>query len=461
LVFGILLDECPETARAEERAVAPLLEEPEPVTASVAARAPVLPEANEPEAPARDVDEPAVDTWPDRPAFALASSEPAPAQAQPVVREVVQSAPSEPTASVAEEPEFIVRKPAKRVRREEGARESAAREAQRESRERDDELLALKKRLPPAAVEGKRALVAWMVQARVLVLPWLARLQAWFKGMREQGLGEARSSLGALLSRVRALMGTQLERLKTLRAAQQSRREQRTQAAPRVQRSQVAREPSAKPEPARQQVSRVPARNRRLYAVGLSVVGVALGVYALAPRSGADRIRVPHDSLRPTPQPLADTPAPESLPAAAPAKLAAPVQAVPSPAAQPAVNPQPNVPSPAPEPSQLTNPTASAGKLAFGAPDVANGRTFVLRMSGPVQEIEGETRADGFTVRVPGRLALDRASPIATSHRAVARALILNRGDYAELTVGFLPGMTPKYRVIGKDNAIEVTLERR
>jgi hypothetical protein len=92
---------------------------------------------------------------------------------------------------------------------------------------------------------------------------------------------------------------------------------------------------------------------------------------------------------------------------------------------------------------------------------VSNGRTFVLRMSGPVQELEGDQRPDGFTVRVPGRLALDRASPIATSHRAVARAMILNRGDYAELTVDFLPGMAPKYRVIGKDNTIEVTLERQ
>jgi hypothetical protein len=85
---------------------------------------------------------------------------------------------------------------------------------------------------------------------------------------------------------------------------------------------------------------------------------------------------------------------------------------------------------------------------------------FVLRMSGPVKGLEGDAREDGFSVRVPGRLALDRASPIATSHRAVARALILNRGEYSELTVEFLPGMRPKYQVVGKDNTLEVTLER-
>ncbi len=77
-----------------------------------------------------------------------------------------------------------------------------------------------------------------------------------------------------------------------------------------------------------------------------------------------------------------------------------------------------------------------------------------------MEGVEGESREDGFTVRVPGRLALDRASPIATSHRAVARAMILNRGDYAELTVDFLPGLRPKYQVGAKDNTIEVTLER-
>jgi hypothetical protein len=96
----------------------------------------------------------------------------------------------------------------------------------------------------------------------------------------------------------------------------------------------------------------------------------------------------------------------------------------------------------------------------FGEASVPNGRTFVLRMSGPVTGLEGEKRDDGFSVRIPGRLALDRASPIATSHRAVARALILNRGEYAELTVEFLPGMRPKYQVAGKDNTLEVTLER-
>jgi hypothetical protein len=96
----------------------------------------------------------------------------------------------------------------------------------------------------------------------------------------------------------------------------------------------------------------------------------------------------------------------------------------------------------------------------FGEADVPNGRVFTLRMNGAVEQVEGEARENGFTVRVPGRLALDRASPIATSHSAVSRAMILNRGGYAELTVDFLPGLSPRYQVRGRDNTLEVTLER-
>lgn len=111
-----------------------------------------------------------------------------------------------------------------------------------------------------------------------------------------------------------------------------------------------------------------------------------------------------------------------------------------------------------PLPVDAAEPAVS--NTRFGEASVPNGRVFTLRMSGPVKSLEGEAREDGFSVRIPGRLALDRASPIATSHRAVARALILNRGEYAELTLEFLPGMRPKYQVVAKESSIEVTLER-
>lgn len=207
-------------------------------------------------------------------------------------------------------------------------------------------------------------------------------------------------------------------------------------------------------------------RNHRLRGLALAVVGLGLGVYALAPRSGA----------KISPQPMARTESSQTvalLPSAgntasssqsASTSITAPVaNSVTAP--EPSAHAEPVAIGSGPTREQLgvTPPQAAntdGVSKAFGAAEVAEGRTFVLRMSGPVEGIEGDARDDGFTVRVPGRLALDRASPIATSHRAVARAMILNRGDYAELTVDFLPGMKPKYRVIAKDQAIEVTLER-
>jgi hypothetical protein len=237
------------------------------------------------------------------------------------------------------------------------------------------------------------------------------------------------------------LVTSQKERFAELRKQRQAK-PRATAPAPRVQRSSAAagRSVDAPAKPVK------PSRGNgsRWLAVGLAIAGVALGVYALAPRSGADRIRVRRSVSG---APSADAPV-ESAPNE-PASALVPVVAPSAPAA----------PAPMP-PLEPALPTGEPATLAFGEADVPNGRTFSLRMSGPVESVEGERREDGFTVRVPGRLALDRASPIATSHRAVARAMILNRGDYAELTVDFLPGLRPKYQVVGKDAAIEVTLER-
>jgi hypothetical protein len=192
--------------------------------------------------------------------------------------------------------------------------------------------------------------------------------------------------------------------------------------------------------------------------LGLALIGVGLGVYALAPRSGADRIRVRTRTSEPVDTaPGAATPGLAEAPSSALTPSVSSAPSVTSLSASEPASTSPTLPQPSPAPSE---PVETVGSPRFGEASVPNGRTFVLRMSGPVRGIEGEKREDGFSVRIPGRLALDRASPIATSHRAVARALILNRGEYAELTVEFLPGMRPKYQVAGKDNTLEVTLER-
>jgi PilZ domain len=302
--------------------------------------------------------------------------------------------------------------------------------------ESDEELeaLLLQNRLPEALLQFVATLKGLPARVRGELMPALReRLARSWRRLAALADPAWAEPLRTQLKRVRLLLGAQWSRLVRRRAHGRRRstspglRVQKTLPPMRMQR--------AEPPP--------PRRVGRPVTVTLALVGVGLGVYALAPRSGADRIR-----LRPRAAQSVENDATGSEPASATPKLA--------PGAQPAAQVAPPKPSAAAQPAPTPEPAA----VRFGDADVPNGRSFVLRMSGPVLALEGERREDGFSVRVHGRLALDRASPIATSHRGVARALILNRGEYAELTVEFLPGMHPKYQVLGKGSAIEVVLER-
>lgn len=253
-------------------------------------------------------------------------------------------------------------------------------------------------------------------------------------------------TLSVYIARVRLLFKTQGARIVKVQQAKRDAKRRTTAPAPRVQRSSVGAPRTDAPS------APGTRKGSRLLAVALSAVGIGLGVYTLAPRSGADRIRVSRTTAPSAPEATPEEPPFVDTAAAAPSEVAAQVSLTPE--ARPASEAQAAA---APIEPVLAD---AATAQRFGEEVVPHGRTFTLRMSGPVDGLEGERRDDGFTVRIPGRLALDRASPIATSHRAVARAMILNRGDYAELTVDFLPGLRPKYQVVGKDATIEVTLER-
>jgi hypothetical protein len=106
---------------------------------------------------------------------------------------------------------------------------------------------------------------------------------------------------------------------------------------------------------------------------------------------------------------------------------------------------------------------ASARKVegtAFGAEEVKRAEIYTLRMSNPVSVIRGVVEDDGFSVKIPGALSLSRAGPIAAAHPDIERATILNRGDFSELTVRFVAGRKPQYRVEAKGASIEIQLER-
>jgi hypothetical protein len=322
----------------------------------------------------------------------------------------------------------------------------------------------MKSRVPEGLSSLIKVLTLTLAWLRNTLFPALVAggraLAGMFRGSESDGEGEQKAGPSRFLvslARVRAALAGGFVRLwKGL----QKRRT--TAPVPRVQRSAAAARPQHRAEPVV-----APPRNRRWLTVSLAAVGVGLGVYALAPRSGADRLRVPRAEpglLRTQAAEPSLAPAPEVSPFTASAGAApAPVVEARASAHEPIEAREPKTadkPAPALEPARSEALEPAVTSPRFGESNVPNGRIFVLRMSGPVKSLEGESREDGFSVRIPGRLALDRASPIATSHRAVARALILNRGEYAELTVEFLPGMRPKYQVAAKDSSIEVTLER-
>ena len=210
--------------------------------------------------------------------------------------------------------------------------------------------------------------------------------------------------------------------------------------------------------------------------------GLGLGAYALfAPGEAAEAEAPLADEARPS-STLAS-----ALPAQRPLRIAAPVVAEPEPladeppTAEPAevageATPEPVVP---PMPTALPEASRQAGPLgaegadtgaeasgestsarSFGAAEVADGRSYRLRMSLPIQSIRGERIANGFRIEIPESLALDRAGPIAASHPSIERAMILNRGDHSELTIRFVEGRDPAYRVEVRGATLELTIGR-
>lgn len=98
--------------------------------------------------------------------------------------------------------------------------------------------------------------------------------------------------------------------------------------------------------------------------------------------------------------------------------------------------------------------------MEFGAAEVARGRTTTLRMSAPVQGIEGQADEGGFTITIRGALSLDRAAPLAATSSSIERASIINRGDHSVLTIRFVTGRTPTYRVVAHGTSLDISIGR-
>lgn len=105
-----------------------------------------------------------------------------------------------------------------------------------------------------------------------------------------------------------------------------------------------------------------------------------------------------------------------------------------------------------------TEPTAPRG-LRFGAVKVPKGQRFSLRMSGRVTSFQGTPDKGGFSLTIPGVLSLDRAGPISAAVKTVQRAVIMNKGDHAELSIRFTDGKQPAYQVTAEGSTLFLVIE--
>lgn len=232
----------------------------------------------------------------------------------------------------------------------------------------------------------------------------------------------------------------------------------------------------------RQRAAAEPVPDKRLRRAivlsALAFAGVGTAVYAL---TGTDPTEGPASiGSAPTTDPTGEPSGARALPSepapAPPAQTSGAPAADATQATEVPALPAPSVTAPEPEGGRLGEPTyptlpdaverrevtpppVTEG-TSFGAGRVENGRSAIIRMSQPVTTLRGQRLEDGFTVTIPGSLALDGASPIAATNPDVERATILNRGDHAVLTIRFVSGRNPPYRVAARGSRIEIILGR-
>ena len=311
----------------------------------------------------------------------------------------------------------------------------------------DDPVGGLQAKLAPIVAALRKGLNQGWIKTKPMLVAFWAKLLAFLATVAKKGGPKAKALLAKLPGVVAKLKPKGKRR--TTAAPPKKRR---TAGAPR--RRQHAEEPAPKKKSGR----------RILVLSALAFAGVGAAVYALAGGEEEPEVEIPAADSAPVEVEEQTSPTPASAPAPAPALPEEAPAAADAPA-EPAAAPEPEG-GPLAEPSypSLRDGTASgpvSEGQSFGsssAPDDA--RSATIRMSQPVSTLRGQRQDDGFSVTVPGALALDRAGPIAAANPSVERAMILNRGDHAVLTVRFVAGRNPEYRVVARNRAIVVEIGR-
>jgi len=198
-------------------------------------------------------------------------------------------------------------------------------------------------------------------------------------------------------------------------------------------------------------------RHALIGVLGLTVAVLAIRGISVA--TSSDETVAPPASIAPAAPDEAITPTDTIAPAAvapAPVPVEAPPVAVGGPIPEPTY---PSLDRATSEPAAAEAPAARP-RLDFGASTVPGATPFELRMTTPIDRIEGESTESGFTVRIFRSNSLSRAGPIAQQHPAVDRAAVENNGENAVLTIGWKPGRRPPYRVEAVGNRLRILLGR-
>jgi hypothetical protein len=143
--------------------------------------------------------------------------------------------------------------------------------------------------------------------------------------------------------------------------------------------------------------------------------------------------------------------------------VATPASAAPTPAMPPpsgATSPEPAAPQPlaADDSDSTTRSHKKHLRVApFGNGPVHHGNVLRLKMDSPIESIEGAQQPTGFTVKIPGRKAVEAAAPLAARDSRIAAIKVANANAGAELSVTFKDGV-PNYQVSARGDTLVISL---
>jgi PilZ domain len=149
--------------------------------------------------------------------------------------------------------------------------------------------------------------------------------------------------------------------------------------------------------------------------------------------------------------------------AAAATDVAPPAAPAPQPAApEPVTAPAPQSAAPMPLAADDSEGSSRSHKkhahvAPFGNGPVHHGNVLRLKMDSAIEAIEGAQQPTGFTVKIPGRKAVEAAAPLAARDSRIAAIKVENQGAGAELSVTFKDGV-PNYQVMARGDTLVIAL---